>query len=673
MRILRSFAAASLAASLLATAPVMAQQRGSIVVDRIDPYSFQPENDAVAVDAETVDIARIFEDLDPVAREWYQHVMTLSNPWFEGRAPGSDGIERASDYIEFWFRQHGLEPAFPASEAKGDAASDDWTSYRQPFEMGGGRARIMRADASIDGRQLEAGRDFTVLGNSGTAEVSAPLAFVGYAIEDGPDGWSSFGDEGGSLDGRIAIVFRYEPLDDDGRSRFSSRRFSSHASIPEKMKAIADRGAAGIVLVNPPGALFGKEGLEDSPSGRFGAGLDIPVVQVLPEVAERMIAAAGGEGDLMDWRRKADEGGHGVVPIGDAEAVMLATEVNPGINRTANVGGVLAGRGDLADEWIVIGGHYDHVGFGDFGAMPSNRGRLHPGADDDASGTSGVLMLAKLLGEAYENADDDADLRSVLFMTFTAEESGLNGSRHYVEHPTLPAGSINAMLNLDMIGRLRSDTLAVGGMDSAWDMLERITPDFEASGLAIVADPNGRGPSDHASFFGAGIPVLFFFTGTHDVYHRPGDFGWTVNPRGAAKVIDLVESIAMRFATDPDKLKFGKKPEEAAAPVRPAGPDPNDRGYAPVRLGIRPGMGGGDSFGVKVEGVSPGTSAAEGGILEGDVIVAWGGEDLIDVMDMVTRLRNHKPGDVVKMVVLRDGKEVELDVTMKASDKNVER
>jgi len=661
------FAVLPCLASLLFAGLASAQ---SIREERVDPYSFQPENDAVAVDASTVDIAQIFEDLDPVAREWYQHVMTLSNPWFEGRAPGSDGIERAADYVEFWFRQHGLAPAFPAE----DAGSDDWTAYRQYMELPGGRPRITRSEMTIDGRGLESGRDFTVLGNAGTAEVSAPLAFVGYAIESGPDGYSSFGGDDDSLEGRIAVVFRYEPLDDEGRSRFSSRRFSRNASIPEKMKAIADRGAAGIVLVNPPGALFGKDGLEDGPSGRFGPGLDIPVVQVVPEVAERMLAAAGADGDLMAWRRRADEGGHGVVALGDDAPVTLATAIDGGMNRTSNVGGVLAGRGDLADEWIVIGGHYDHVGFGDFGAMPSNRGRLHPGADDDASGTSGVIMLSKLLADAYENAGDDANLRSVLFMTFTGEESGLNGSRYYVEHPTLPAGSINAMLNLDMIGRLRSDTLAVGGVRSAWDMLERITPDFEASGLEIVADPNGRGPSDHASFYGAGIPVLFFFTGTHDVYHRPGDFGWTVNPRGAAKVIDLVEAIAMRFASDPDKLQFGDKPEDVAArPATPAGPDPNDRGYAPVRLGIRPGMGGGDSFGVKVEGVSPNTSASEGGIQEGDVIVAWGGEDLIDVMDMVARLREHKPGDQVKMVVLRDGKEVELLVTMKASEKNVER
>lgn len=671
MRVQRPIAVASLCLACLATSPILAQDRGEILVERIDPYSFQPEDDAVVVDADTVDLARILEDLDPVAREWYQHVMTLSNPWFEGRAPGSDGIERAADYIEFWYDRHGLEPAFPAG---GDADADEWTSHRQSFEMGGGRTRIMKAEASVDGRTLAPGRDFTVLGNSGSAEVAAPLAFVGYAIEDGPDGWSSFGDDDGSLEGRIAIVFRYEPLDDEGRSRFSKRRFSDHASIPGKMKAIADRGAAGVVLVNPPGALFGKDGLEDSPSGRFGPGLGIPVIQALPSVVERMLAAAGGDGDLMAWRRRADDGGHGVVPIGDEAAVTIATEVDQGINSTANIGGVLRGRGELADEWLVIGGHYDHVGFGDFGAMPSNRGRLHPGGDDNASGTAGLIMLAQSLGEAYEAADDDADLRSILFLAFTAEESGLNGSRYYVENPTLAAGSINAMINLDMIGRLRGDTVAVGGVESAGGLLDRIRPDLEASGLAIRADPNGRGPSDHASFYGAGIPVLYFFTGTHDVYHQPGDFGWTVNPRGAAKVIDLVESVAMRLATDPDKLTFGSRPDAAAArPGRPAGPDPNDRGYAPVRLGIRPGMGGGDSFGVRVEGVSPGTSAAEGGILEGDVLVAWGGEDLIDVMDMVTRLREHQPGDIVKMIVLRDGEEIELEITMKASDRNVER
>ena len=664
--------------AVIATLPfagsVFGFQQGSIVKEKIDPYSFQPENTAVVVDAETVDIPQIFEDLDPVAREWYQHVMTLSNPWFEGRAPGSDGIERAAEYVEFWFERNGLEPAFPGSAAE----TDDWTSYRQSLELPGGRARITRAEMSIDGRAIAPGKEFAVLGNSGDGRVQAPLAFAGYAIEEGPDGYSSFDgeDAGASFEGRIVLVFRYEPLDEEGRSRFTSRRFSSHASIPEKMKAVADRGAAGIVLVNPPGALFAKDGLEDGPNGRFGETLDIPVIQVTPEIAERMLVASGVAADenLKAWRLKADEGGHGATSVGDDDAIFsITTEIDGGAKVTSNIGGVLRGRGTLADEWVVIGGHYDHVGYGDFGAMPTNRGRLHPGADDDASGTAAVIMLSRSMADRYADADDE-DLRSILFLAFTAEESGLIGSRYYVEHPTLPAGSINAMLNMDMVGRLRDDTLAVGGVESAVGMLDRIRPDLEASGLDIVADPNGRGPSDHASFYGAGIPVLFFFTGTHDVYHRPGDFGWTVNPRGAAKVIDLADAIATRFASDPERLNFGdgRGAGLAAKPSRDARPDPNDRGYAPVRLGIRPGMGGGDTFGVRVEGVSPGTSAEDGGILKGDVIVAWGGEDLVDVMDMVTRLREHKPGDVVPMVVLRDGKEIELDVTMKASERNVE-
>ncbi|MCP4069385.1 MAG: PDZ domain-containing protein, partial [Phycisphaeraceae bacterium] len=179
---------------------------------------------------------------------------------------------------------------------------------------------------------------------------------------------------------------------------------------------------------------------------------------------------------------------------------------------------------------------------------------------------------------------------------------------------------------------------------------------------------------DHASFHGAGIPVLFFFTGTHDVYHQPGDYGWTVNPVGAAAVVELVVEVAAHFATDPAKLVFDDgRAKRAAQPERaPGGADANDRGYAPVRLGIRPGMGGGDEPGVRIEGVSENTSASDAGLRTGDVIIAWGGEDLIDVMDMVTRLREHQPGDVVEMVVLRDGEEVVVPVTMKASEKVIE-
>ena len=650
-----------------------------IIEGKIDPYGFQPANDFVVVDPQTADLARFFEDAGPIARTWYQHVMTLSSPYFEGRSPGGDGIERAADYVEFWFDRAGLEPAFPDPDVEGDA----WTSHRQHLDLPGGRPSIeqavMQRDRADEGREtLELGREFTVLGNSGTADVSAPLAFLGYAIESGPDDYSSFADDavnGDELAGRIVVMFRYEPLDDEGRSRFTSRRFSRHAAIPAKMQAAVDRGAAGIILVNPPGAVFAKDGLQDVAASRAGDELDIPVVQVTPEVASRLFSTVDPEGrDLRTLRGIADEGGHGCILFESKAEVRLATAIDGGMNRTANIGGVLRGRGDLADEWVVIGGHYDHVGLGTFGAMPTNRGRLHPGADDNASGTAGVIIASELLSRRYEEAPADADLRSILFIAFTAEETGLNGSRHYVANPTLPAGSINAMINLDMIGRMRSDTVVVGGVGSAEGMLDDLRPILLESGLTIHADPNGRGASDHASFYGAGIPVVFFFTGTHDVYHQPGDYGWTVNPVGAAAVVELVVDVAERFATDPEKLVFDDGRAKRAERPKPAagGSDPNDRGYAAVRLGIRPGMSGGDEPGVRIEGVSDNTSASDAGLRTGDVIIAWGGEDLIDVMDMVTRLREHQPGDVVEMVVIRDGEEVVVPVKMKASERVIE-
>jgi hypothetical protein len=663
------------------TAVVFAQDDAAprIIEGAVDPYGFQPANDFVVVDAQTADLARLFEDAGPIARSWYQHVMTLSSPYFEGRSPGGDGIERAADYVQFWFERAGLEPAFPAPDGDRDA----WTSHRQHLELPGGRPSIekavMQRDRADEGLEtLELGRDFTVLGNSGTADVSGPLAFLGYAIESGPDGYSSFEGEavsGDELAGRIVVMFRYEPLDDEGRSRFTSRRFSRHAAVPPKMKAAVDRGAAGIILVNPPGAVFAKDGLQDVAASRAGDELDIPVVQVTPEVADRLLSTADPDGrDLRTLRGIADAGAHGCILFESKQEVRLATAIDGGMNRTANIGGVLRGRGALADEWIVIGGHYDHVGFGTFGAMPTNRGRLHPGADDNASGTAGVIIASELLSRRYEEAAADANLRSILFIAFTGEESGLNGSRHYVANPTLPAGSINAMINLDMIGRMRSDTLVVGGVGTAEGMLDDLRPILLESGLTINADPNGRSPSDHASFYGAGIPVVFFFTGTHDVYHQPGDYGWTVNPVGAAAVVELVVDVAEHFATDPEKLVFddGRAKPAGRPRAAPGGGDANDRGYAPVRLGIRPGMGGGDEPGVRIEGVSDNTSASDAGLRTGDVIIAWGGEDLIDVMDMVTRLREHQPGDVVEMVVIRDGEEVVVPVTMKASEKVIE-
>lgn len=426
-----------------------------IIVGPVSVHGFQrnaPDDAGITVDAAQVNLAAVLDGLGEQATLWYQHVMTLSNPFFEGRAPGTAGNRYAADYIEFYFRSYGLEPAFPSEEE--DAGEGEWTTYRQPF---------------------------------------------------------------------------------------------------------------------------------------------------LPRNREN-----------------------------------LATD---------NVGGALPGRGDLADQWVVIGAHYDHVGYGR-GGQNADGALVYPGADDNASGTAGVLMLAQRFAAEYAEAPDDANLRSMLFMGFSAEEMGLVGSRHYVNHPTLSPDEIDIMINLDMIGRLREDKLLVQGVASAEGLLDRIRPHLLESGLTIYADPTGRGPSDHSSFYGAGIPVLFMFTGTHAVYHRPGDLGPTVNPRGASRIIDLTFEIAWDLATDVEPLTYTPVIIRRATLGATARPD------------------NAEAKGLRVVRFSEDSPAREAGIQEGDLILAWNGEELTSFGDLRRRLAQSKPDQVITLTIDREGEELEISVTL---------
>lgn len=634
-----------------AAPPAAEAAEGRVIRGAVNVFGFRPESNLVRVDAETVDLRAVFEDLGPDAIEWYQHVQTLANPWFEGRAPGSPGHERAIEYLEWWMARIGLEPAFPpASEASVGP------SYRQPFTLSGREPRVEGAIVALPDRVFVRDRDYAVTGISGTGAVAAPLAFVGYGIKEGPDGYTSFGDPE-VVRGRIAMLLRYEPLDDEGRSRWGGTRFSAHSSIAEKLAHLESLGVAGVVLVNPPGAAGGRTGLEDLRSSRWGSKRSMPVVQVTPETFEAILAAADPQKRSLDTlRRASDRGELRAFALDERVRLDLETRVGEATVAAANIGGILRGRGALAEEFLIVGGHFDHVGFGLFGADPANRGRLHPGADDNASGTAALLVLARRMKDAYDAAPRDAELRSVLFVLFDAEESGLDGSRHFVRTPILAADAISAMINLDMVGRLRGDELTVGGVGTAEGFDARLEPHFVASGLTVRADPSGRGPSDHANFYNAGVPVLFFFTGVHESYHRPEDEAHTVHPAGAMRVLDLVHAVAEELASG-ERLRFTSTD---SVPTR-------DRGYAPVRFGVMPGMGERDEPGLLVEAVSAETSAAVAGIKPGDVILKWNDIEINGAGDLVARMREHQPGDVVAILLRRDGKEETVQVTLKAS------
>ena len=604
-----------------------------------------------AADLGEAPIARALEAYGPRIRDYHEHVTTLSNLFFRGRVPGDEGIEVAADYIEWYLERSGLEPLF-------EDGPDG--SFRQTMTLPGApivsHAELVYVDGAEE-RSLEEGVEFNVLGSSASGGVEAPLAFAGYAINEGPHGYRSF--EEGALEGHVAMILRFEPMDAEGKSLWSEQgRWSPAAGLRDKIRAAADAGAEAIILVNPPEADDPRAArLLATSSSNYRLDLDIPLVMVDTEAADRLVRAAGAD-SLLELRRAADRGDE---MVAFDFSVRLAADIEQTTIETDNLAAVIRGKGSLAGEYVVMGAHYDHIGFGDFGSRtPDRRGEIHPGADDNASGTSGVLLAAERLRELYEEMPDDADARSIVFLFFTAEESGLNGSRFFVENTPISNDSINIMLNLDMIGRVRESALTVYGTGTAEGLEDRLRPFFDESGLEIATEPGGQGPSDHSSFYSADIPVLAFFSGLHEVYHTPDDESWMINHAGAVATVELAERIALDMATDPDRLEFTSTGSTSRM---------GSMRNISVRLGIAPGNYADTRSGVAVGEVYEGTSAGLAGIKSGDRLIRWGGQELADIGEMMERLADHKPGDVVEVVVVRDGKEVPIEVTLQARER----
>jgi len=618
--------------SVLFPLQTQTQPSGSVDEAPTSLRSFSP-----AGTAEDTAIKTYFENAGPLAVEFYEHLTFLSNPRLGGRKPGSEGSEIAGDYITWNLQKFDLQPAFESGN-----------SWYQPFVFNIDNTAPILIDSfvAIDDMALVPERDYVVLGNSGSGEVRAPVTFVGYAIENGEDEYSSF-DEDTDLEGTIALMLRYEPLDENGASQWARRRFSPHSNIKDKMNAVITRGAVGVILVNPPNCRDGRRGLEGSRSSRFGS-TDIPVVQVTAEIANLLTTTT----DIAALQVLADHGEISTMEIGNA---TLHTDVVRSGLHANNIGGILEGKGDLAEEWVVIGGHYDHVGFGYTGT--STPGVLHTGADDNASGSSGVLILARLFSEYYAEVENES-LRSILFLFFDAEEAGLRGSDYFVKEPSIDLDQINAMINLDMIGRLRNNNLMLGGTGTATEF-ETLVPElFEASTLKGSLSPGGTGPSDHTNFYKNDIPVLFFFTGMTDEYHTPKDRAYTTNPAGGALIVELAEEFGKKFVSD-QWLTFSTN-------TNTGGSGKTTRMPSPVRLGVHPSYSAEIETGILLTGVSEGTSAEDAGLQAEDILLAWNDIELTGGSKLMELLRASAPGDEVDLTVQRDGENIIVKVTLKA-------
>jgi Zn-dependent M28 family amino/carboxypeptidase len=594
-----------------------------------------------------------------------KHIGILASEEFGGRFPGTKGSQLAAEYVQKQFEALATYGVIPAFAAEGEAGGK---SYRQTFQAPPKNiAEKQELAYTIDGaaKALEAGKDFNILGMSGSTDVTAPLAFAGYAITMGEEGYTSYpdgGENGPSVDGKIAIVLRFEPMNEEGSSKWAKEGWSFYAGLEAKVGSAVRRGAKGVIIVNAPGAKDDRVNkLEDVNSITMREPYEVPVVMMTIEAAEALVKAADPQGrSLLELRQMVDKEG-AIVEMPKA-SVTLGAKVTKYRPQTDNVGAVLPGVGELKDRYIVLGAHYDHLGTGMVGVrFPSDRGQIFYGADDNASGTSGLIMNAAKIAEEYAKMPADKPRRSVLFLAFSAEESGLNGSRYYTQHPIVPIDQHDYMINTDMIGRLSDKPLEAGGVGTAEGLAEWLSPYFESSGLKIAAKQSGSGPSDHASFYAANVPVLFLFSGMHPDYHRPTDTPEKINYEGAAKIADMAKRIGIDAALRPEPFKFTSSGGTGAMSN-----DQPAAGRGRVRFGIAPGDYAGDEKGVLVGEVLPDTPAAKAGLKKGDLMVRWNDSRVASVEEWMPYFSAGKPGDVVKVTVMRDGKEMDISVTLEA-------
>jgi hypothetical protein len=592
--------------------------------------------------------AEIITDLrSPAASEarLKKDVTYLASDELEGRGVTTHGINLAADFIAAEFKKAGLKPA----------GKDG--SYFQPFTMPGAvllkPATLKLAGAGGKEIELKSGEHFQPLGVSTSGTVSGEVVFVGYGItskapatDKQPADGSPVIDEYDGLDvaGKVVVILRDTPRADN-KSSIPQNWRRKYGSMTEKMtNAVAHKAAAILVVNDRDTASDGDDLLNFGYYAAYGASLlrlpEIPVLHVRRSVVEQILGAK-----LEDLERDIDRDLKPRSRAVEGWKASLSVEVQRAKDavKIRNVVGVLEGSGDLKDETIIVGAHYDHVGYGGANSLsPSKKMAIHHGADDNGSGSTSILELARRFG-----AIPKREGRRLVLMAFSGEESGLLGSEAYCKDPIFPLDKTAAMVNLDMVGRLvkdkasGKDRLTVYGTGTAKTFDGLIDAMNKKYDFQIKKVATGLGPSDQMTFYEKKIPVFFFFTNDHDDYHRPTDTADKINVPGMRRIVDLTEDLTAYLTTAP-------RPEY----VKVAGPSMTP-GMSGPRLGIKPDYGD-DQEGVLLSGVADGEAAARAGLKAGDRIVEIAGQPVKSLEGYMAIMKGQKAGSTIDVNVVRD-------------------
>jgi aminopeptidase YwaD len=573
------------------------------------------------------------------ATRYLADIKALASPEMEGRGAGTKGLARAEHLIEKRYKELKLEPA-------------GVHGYAQPFSVVTGARMKSGNDLLVitgDSRKsLKAGDDFVPFSFSSSGLETAGVVFAGYGATADEFHYDDYA--GIDVKGKIVILLRYEP------SGFAAKNgnhgLTQHSQLTTKAINARNHGAKAVIVIN------GKLGDdEEDLLTRFGSvngpsDAGIIFVQAKNGVAEQWFQAAGKSlKDIQDQINSTSKPQSFVFP----DSLRLSLRVN--IETThATVNNVLAYLPGQTDEYVIVGAHYDHLGRGNVDSLaPAQIGQIHPGADDNASGTAGVLELARLLAPQRGQLK-----RGILFMDFAGEELGLLGSAEWVKEPTRSLAKAVAMINMDMIGRIKDDKVYIGGVGTGstfktiLEQAEKEEPPQNPS-FKIEYSVSGYASSDHTSFIGKKIPVLFFFSGLHADYHKPSDTWDKINAASAVHLLDLVGDVAVQLANTDQPPAFQTVVED-----KPSGG--GGSGYGPY-FGSIPDFGQTEN-GVKFSDVKPGSPAAKAGLKAGDILVQFGDKSIKNLYDFTDALRRSKVGDLVIVEVLRDGQPVMANVKL---------
>lgn len=574
------------------------------------------------------------EKIDPgsaeiMTYEILEHIKYLSSDKLEGRFPGSEGSKKAIKYISKNWEAQGVLPA-------------GTKKYEQPFsyisKVSLGNRNILRVRNSKSRYKIK--KDFIPIGWSGNGNIDDKVVFVGYGFDiDDSLSWNDYINV--NVKNKWVLMFLNGP---DGNSPHSP--YGYHKKLYNKVIAARDRGVGGILFMEREEKENNK--LKPLVYRQSASSAGLPIIQITHAVANNIINDK--DKTVADLRSKIDQE---LVSFSFELDRKVSARVNLKFEKetATNVIGFIEGSDPILNkEYIIIGAHYDHLGYGGHmsGSLNPDSMQIHNGADDNASGIAGILELShklmtnkKLLG------------RSIIAICFDAEEKGLLGSKFYTQTPTKDLEQTAIMINMDMIGRLNEKPITVGGVGSAKTLSETIEVVQKNHTLKIDKNISGMdfGRSDHASFYREDIPVLFFFTGAHQDYHKPSDDWDKIDYQGEKEVLNFVYDLIVQLSTNKEKPIFTEITNDNSDNQSPS---------FNVTLGVIPSYGS-QKIGMEIDGISRKNGPADkAGMKKGDIIIEINNKKIRNIYDYMARLAELNSGDKIIVKIIRNKIEMEL-------------